>query len=68
MVGDDVHIDFHSAPVRCINESLELCIRPEMWVDAGEVSHPIAVIARAFLTRPALHGLVLETPAQTRSR
>ena len=43
-----------------IDEGLELGIGAEMRIDAGEVGHPVAVIARALLARLALHRLVLE--------
>ena len=60
VVGDDVHIDLHPARVRRIDEGLEFGIGAQMRVDRGEVGHPIAVVARALVTRRALHRLVLE--------
>ena len=43
-----------------IDEGLEFGIGAKMRIDAGEISHPIAVIACAFLARAALHRFVFE--------
>ena len=60
VVGDDVHIDLHPALVRRIDERFEFGIGAEMRVYGSEIGHPIAVIARRFLTLATLHRLVLE--------
>ena len=52
------------ARMRRIDEGLEVGVGAEMRIDAREVGHPIAVIARAFLPRRALHRLVLEDRRQ----
>ena len=60
VVGDDVHIDFHAPLVRGIDKCLELGVSAEMWIDGGEVGHPVTVVSRRFLALAALHGLVLK--------
>ena len=64
MIGDDVHIDFHAARMRRLDQRLEIGVGAKMRVDPREVRHPIAVIAGALLARSALDGLVLENRRQ----
>ena len=51
-----------------IDEGLEVGIRAEMRIDAGEVDYPMDVVARARQTRAALHRLVLEDRADPQGR
>ena len=60
VVGDDVHIDFHPPRMGGGDQRGEVGIGAEVRIDAGEVGHPIAVIARALAPRRALHRLVDE--------
>jgi len=43
-----------------IDEGFEFGIGAEMRIDAGEIGHPIAVIASTFIARTALHRFVFE--------
>ncbi len=60
VVGDDVEEDLHALGVRLADEGLEVGIRPEVWVDLGEVGDPVAVVAGTHVVAGALDGAVLE--------
>ena len=60
VVGDDVHVDFHPARMRGVDEGLELGPRAEMAVGPCEIGYPIAVIPGTLAAFGALYRLVLE--------
>ncbi|VVT20649.1 hypothetical protein ERY430_80427 [Erythrobacter sp. EC-HK427] len=60
VVGDDIHVDLHATRMGRVHESGEFLARAEMAVGPREIGDPIAVIARALVTRRPLYRLVLE--------
>ena len=64
VIGDDVEVDLDAAVVGLGDESLELLVRAEVRVDAGEVGDPVAVVARAGVLALALHRTVGEARRQ----
>ena len=64
VIGDDVHIDFHPAGMGGVDKSLEIVARANVWIDIGEISDPIAVIARRLEPFWALHRIVLKNRRQ----
>jgi hypothetical protein len=58
VVGDDVEVDLHPAPVRGVDERAQVLVGAEVRVDLGEVGDPVAVVAGALVL--LLHRLVLE--------
>ena len=51
-----------------IDQRLEIGVGAEMRIDPREIGDPIAVIARGFVPRRALNGLVLEDRADPQRR
>ena len=49
--------------MRSVDEPAKLVVGAQMWVDLGEVSDPVAVVARRWAVLQ-LYGLVLETGRQ----